>query len=158
MATNYNEHEPPPAQDLGLSKPVVPFRAGGKQQVSRKRELTDSGSVGYVPGHSGEGPGSSLRAGHVHEAPAKSGPVHGSSDLMYDDEDNRRPMPRDVPVHAQTTHMGSIVRFLDGHSEIMRSRPHLVAKMNDPDTHPDDREQIQMEIAHRDAINNHKYW
>jgi len=49
MATNYNEHEPPPAQDLGLSKPVVPFRAGGKQQVSRKRELTDSGSVGYVP-------------------------------------------------------------------------------------------------------------
>jgi hypothetical protein len=160
VATNYNEQDRP-VQDLGLRKPVVPYRAGGKDQgdlATRKRSLTDSGTIGFIPGHAGEGPGSSLRAGGVHEEPPGRGASAAAYGEMVPDDDDRRPMPRDVPVHAQTTHMGNIVRFLDGHSEIVRSRPHLVAKMNDPDTHPDDREQIKMEIAHRDAINNHRYW
>ena len=66
-----------PVMDEGLPKPEVPFRAGGKEQGSlatRKTALSDTGSIGYVPGHEGSGRGSSLRAGYVHEAPVPPAP------------------------------------------------------------------------------------
>jgi hypothetical protein len=67
-------------------------------------------------------------------------------------------MPREIPVHSQTTHTGTIVRFLDGHSEIHRERPGLVELLGSPHVHPDDKEAIRTEITHRDAIHNHRYW
>ena len=143
-----------PAQDLGVPKPAVPFRAGGKDQgdlPTRKNALSDAGSIGYVPGHAGTGRGSSLRAGGVHEAPVA--PVDD-----YELEAARRPMPRQQPVSSTPTHTGAIVRFADGHSEIHRERPELVELAGNPHVHPDDRDEIRQEIAMRDSLHNHKYW
>jgi hypothetical protein len=153
-------HNNRPVRDDGLAPREVPYRAGGRQQgdlASRKQSLLDSGpGTGYVPGHGGSGRGSSAQAGFVHEEPPQSGKHPDDDELEY--TSRPRPMPREIPVHTQTTHMGTIVRFLDGHSEVHRERLGLVEQMNDPDMHPDDREDIRTEIAHRDAINNHRYW
>lgn len=149
-----------PVQDLGVPKPEVPFRAGGKGQGSlatRKTALSDSGSIGYVPGHEGTGRGSSLRAGYVREAPVPPARPGVPGDELVPLA-MRRPMPREQMVSSTPGHTGAIVRFLDGHSEVHRERPELVAEMNDPYTHPDGREAARQEIAHRDAIHNHKYW
>lgn len=155
MATNDKR----PVMDEGVPKPAVPFRAGGKNRgdlATRKTALSDTGSIGYVPGHEGSGRGSSLRAGYVHEAPVTPAarPAVGELQPLA----MRRPMPREQMVSSTPGHTGAIVRFLDGHSEIHRERPELVAEMNDPYTHPDDREAARQEIAHRDAIHSHKYW
>jgi hypothetical protein len=150
MSTKNNR----PVQDSGASKPAVPFRAGGKNQgdlATRKAALSDTGSIGHVPGHRGTGYGSSAQAGHVHEAPVTPS---GDDEL----EAARRPMPREIAVQSQTTHFGNITRYLDGHSEIHRDRPGLVELLGNPHVHPDDKEAIQMEITHRDAIHNHRYW
>jgi hypothetical protein len=148
-----------PVQDLGVPKPEVPYRAGGKEQgdlANRKAALSDAGSIGYVPGHAGTGRGSSLRAGYVHEAPVTPAarPAVGELEPLA----MRRPMPRETPVSSTPGHTGSYVRYLDGHTEVHRERPELVEMMNSPYTHPDDREDIRQELADRDAIHNHKYW
>jgi hypothetical protein len=158
MASNHNEQEKP-VRDDGLAPRKVPFRAGGKQQgtpATRKASLLDSGpGLGYVPGSGSTG--SNARAGGVDEAPRESarGPMQYG---VARPAERPRPMPREIPVQTQTTHFGNITRYLDGHSEITRERPGLVEMMNNPDTHPDDKRDIQTEITHRDAINNHKYW
>jgi len=146
-------------QDLGLPKPAVPYRAGGKQQgtpATRKSALSDTGTIGFVPGHQGTGPGSTLRAGGVHEAPRPSGRVSDDDELEYGPQ-ARRAMPREIEVSSTATHFGNLTRYLDGHSEVRRQRPGLVAMLNDPgmaDHHGD----IRDEIAHRDSINLHRYW
>jgi hypothetical protein len=131
----------------------VPYRAGGPQgELSdRKNALMNTGTTGYVPGHGGTGHGSSAQAGHVQEASLTSS---GDDEL----EAGRRPMPREIPVHSQTTHFGNITRYLDGHSEIHRERPGLVELMNHPSTPDDMRGDIADEIVHRDAVHNHRYW
>jgi hypothetical protein len=141
-----------PVMDEGEPYRERPFHAGGPQGelAGRKSALLSTGSTGFLPGR----PGSLERAGHVYEAPQKSGKVPGFDDLEY----GPSPHPREIPVHSQTTHMGSIVRYLDGHSEIYRERPGLVEMMNHPATHPDDAEDIRQEIADRDEINKHEFW
>jgi hypothetical protein len=146
-----------PVQDLGVPKPEVPFRAGGKDQgdlASRKRALSDTGTIGFVPGNSGTGRRSTLRAGGVHEASHPAGRVPGDDELVQ----ARRPMPRQQPVYETPGHTGTLTRYLDGHTEVHRERPELVEAMNHPDTHPDEREDIRQEIAHRDSIHLHKFW
>lgn len=143
-----------PVQDLGVPKPAVPFRAGGQEQGSlatRKTALSDTGTIGHVPGHAGTGRGSSLRAGGVHEAPVA--PV--DDDEL---EAARRPMPRQQPVSSTPGHAGAFVRFADGHSEIHRERPELVELLGSEHVHPDDKDEIRQEIAHRDSVHLHKYW
>lgn len=66
-----------PVQDLGVPKPKVKFRAGGKRQVTTKAELSDTGTVGFTPG-SGYRPDM-----HMEEAPQPTGRVPGSDDLEY---------------------------------------------------------------------------
>jgi hypothetical protein len=145
-------------QDAGMPKPEVPFRAGGRDQgdlANRKAALSDTGSVGYVPGHEGSGRGSSLRAGYVHEAPVPpAGPAVGELVPLG----GRRPMPRETPVSTTPGHTGSFVRFLDGHTEIHRERPGLLEEMNSPHTDPADAEDIRAEIADRDEIHRHEFW
>jgi hypothetical protein len=145
-------------QDLGLPKPEIPFRAGGKQQgtpATRKRALHDAGTIGFVPGHQGTGPGSMAQAGSVHEARQPSGKVPGDDELEYAPQ--RRLMPREQEVSRTPGHTGAIVRFLDGHSEIHRERPGLIEMLNDPGMaqHHGD---IKNEIAMRDSVHNHRYW
>lgn len=155
MATNDKR----PVMDTGEPYRKRPYTAGGQQGElsSRKTALLATGTIGYVPGHDEEGRGSSATAGYVHEAPPKSGPVPGDDDgLEY--AGTRRPMPREQPVHSYPSHTGTIVRYLDGHSEIHRERPGLVELLGNPHVHPGDKEDIRAEIAHRDAVNNHKYW
>ena len=60
-----------PVQDLGEPKPKVPFRAGGKRQVTSKSQLDDTGTIGYTPGR-GYRPGMSM-----HESPQPTGYVPG---------------------------------------------------------------------------------
>jgi hypothetical protein len=139
-----------PVQDLGVPKPKVPFRAGGKRQVTSKAELFDTGTVGFTPG-SGYRPDM-----HMEEAPQQTGRVPGSGDLEYAPQ--ARPHPRDIPVYDTPSHGGTIRRFLDGHSEIHRARPELVELANNPHVHPDDRKDAQAEIAYRDALHTHKFW
>jgi hypothetical protein len=139
-----------PVQDLGVPKPEVRFRAGGKDQgdlATRKTALSDTGTIGFIARGSG-------RAGYVHEARPQSGKVPGFDDLEY----APRPMPRDQPVSSAPGHTGSYVRYLDGHTEVHRERPGLVEEMNDPYTHPDDKADIADEIKFRDSIHNHRYW
>jgi hypothetical protein len=139
-----------PVQDLGVPKPDVAFRAGGKDQgdvATRKTALSDSGTIGFIARGAG-------RAGYVHEAPQKSGKVPGFADLEY----GPRPMPREIPVSSAPGHTGSYVRFLDGHTEVHRERPGLVEEMNDPYTSDDDREDIKQEISDRDEIHKHEWW
>lgn len=141
-----------PVMDEGVPYRERPFTAGGPQgELSgRKAGLMNTGTPGFLPGQRG---GSIERPGYVHEAPQKSGRVPGDDDLEY----GPRPHPREIPVHSQATHTGTIVRFLDGHSEIHRERPGLVEDLKNPhmaDYHDD----IRDEIAHRDAVHNHKYW
>jgi hypothetical protein len=151
----------PPVRDEGVPKPEAPYRAGGKQQgtrATRKNALMDAGTIGYTPGHDGPGRGSSAQAGYVHEAPRESGM---SGPIQYGVQQaapRPRPMPREIPVHTQSTHFGNITRYLDGHSEVHRERPGLVEMMNHPDTHPDDKEALRQEIVHRDLLRSHRYW
>ena len=157
MASYHEEDRP--VLDTGLAPSDVPYRAGGRDQGSlagRKTALLGTGTVGYLPGREGQGPKSFTRAGYVHEAPQETGFVPGSDELEY--APNFRPRPRDVPVHTQTTHFGSVTRFLDGHSEVHRERGSLVELMNHPSTDPDIREALRQEIAHRDAVHLHRYW
>jgi len=138
-----------PVQDLGLPKPAVPFHAGGRQQVNHKSELADTGSIGYTPRGTGA-------AGHVHDVLSQD--QHGRHPEDDELELAPRPLPREQPVSETPTHMGNYVRFLDGHSELHRARPGLVALMNHPSTSEEDRADIRQEIADRDAIHNHRYW
>ena len=136
-----------PVMDEGEPYQARPYRAGGSQGnlAGRKAALLNTGTTGFRPG--------SRRDAYAYEAPQKSGPVPGSDDLEY----APRPHPRDIPVSSQTTHMGNVVRFLDGHSEIHRERPGLAGMLNDPNLahlHDD----IRDEITYRDAVHNHKYW
>jgi hypothetical protein len=137
----------------------VPYRAGGRDQgtpATRKAALSDTGTIGFLPGREGQGKKSFVQSGYVHEVPHKAGPVPGFDDLEY--AANPRPRPRDTPVHAYPIHYGTAVRHLDGSTRIVRERPGLVEQMNDPHTHPDDREDIRDEITRRDAVNLHKFW
>ncbi len=147
---SYNKQEKP-VRDDGLAPRDIPYRAGGKQQGSlagRKNALLGTGPVGYLPGRAGQG------AGLVDVAPRQAGPVPGFDDMEY----GPRPMPREIPVHTQSTHFGNVTRYLDGHSEIHRERPGLAELLGNPHVHPDDKEDIRAEIAHRDAVHNHRYW
>jgi hypothetical protein len=159
MASNHSEQQKP-VRDDGAPYKDVPYRAGGKQQgdlSTRKNSLMDTGTIGYVPGHSGTGRGSSAAAGYVEEAPRESarGPMQFG---VARPAERPRPAPREIPVHTQTTRFGNLTRFLDGHSEVVRERPGLVEMANHPDTPPDDRAALNQEIAHRDAVQNHRYW
>lgn len=147
--------------DDGLAPREVPFYAGQKYQgtsATRKGELLDGGpGLGHIPGHNGTLRGSSLHAGSVYEAsPARQAPANIGGGLQA--STGRRPMPREIPVHTQSTHWGNVTRYLDGHSEVHYERPELVREMNHPDTHPEDAEALRMEIAHRDAVHTHRYW
>ena len=135
-----------PVQDEGEPYRERPFHVGGSQGElsARKNALMNTGSTGFIPRGTG-------RAGHVHEAPP---PPRTPGDEL---EPGPRPHPREIPVHSQTTHMGNIVRYLDGHTEIHRERPELVELLGNPHLHPDDKDEIRQEIAHRDAIHLHKY-
>jgi hypothetical protein len=149
-----------PVRDAGLPKPMVPYRAGGKDQgdrATRKNALADTGTIGYVPGDDSDIRGSSLYAGGVHESRRKSGPP-AAYGVPEPDDDDRRPMPRDQPVSSQPTHVGNIVRFLDGHSELHRERPALVRYLNDPETPDHAKQSVRDEITFRDALHNHRYW
>lgn len=158
MASNSKDK---PVRNKGVPYKDVPYRAGGKQQgtpATRKNELLGAGpGTGFTPGHDGTGPRSSARSGYVEESPRESsrGPMEFG---VARPAERPRPMPKDIPVQSTTTHQGNIVRFLDGHSEIRRERGYLTGLLNNPEIHPDDKRDIQMEITHRDAINNHKYW
>jgi hypothetical protein len=156
---NYQEVPERPLRDEGV--PPVPragYKAGAEDQgelASRKNDLLNTGTIGYVPGNSGTGRHSSMRGGSVEERP--SGKGGGPVQYGVIRSASRKPMPREIPVHAQTTRFGNVTRYLDGHSEIHRERPGLVEIMNHPSTHPDDKELLRQEIAHRDAINTHRY-
>lgn len=157
------KNEDRPVRDDGLAPgETTPFYAGQQYQATpatRKAELLYSGSrIGFVPGHGGTRRGSTLRAGGVLEAslPDTSATSFGKSSAGL----TRRPMPREVPIHRipGPGGVGSLVRFLDGHTEHHLDRPGLLEEMNDPDAHPDDREAARMEIEHRDSLNGHRYW
>lgn len=141
----------PTADQQGIAQDR-PFTAGGKKQgrlSTRKNALLGTGTPGYVPDES--------RDPHTYTNPDQPhGRVVGIPDWEYADEP-RTPI-REVPVRRQTTHAGTIVRFLDGHSEITHERAGLVAEMNHPHTDAETRGYIRDEIAHRDAIHLHKYW
>jgi hypothetical protein len=134
-----------PVQDSGLPKPVVPYHAGSKKQVTSKAELADTGTVGYA----------TADAPHVHTTAGPTGRHPDDDELEYAPQ--RRLMPKDIPVSSTPGHTGAIVRFLDGHSEIHRERPGLVEMLNDPGMaqHHGD---IKNEIAMRDSVHNHRYW
>jgi hypothetical protein len=158
------QNEDRPVRDEGIA-PLprkVPYRAGRKQQgelSTRKEDLLNTGAIGHVPGHDYTLRGSSLRAGGVEEAWAsKQAPIAPGGPRP--DNGRRRHMPREIPVHTQTTHFGNITRYLDGHSEVHRDRPELVAYHNSlhPEDDADERAEVAAEIAHRDAIHMHKYW
>lgn len=154
MATNDKR----PVMDEGEPYRRRPYTAGGPQGdlAGRKNALMNTGTIGYLPGHEGQGPGSFVQSGHVHEVPHAAGPVAGFDDLEY--AANPRPHPREIPVHSQESHFGNVTRYLDGHSEVVRERPGLVAELNDPETHPADKAWIKDEIARRDAVHLHRYW
>ena len=84
--------------------------------ATRKTRLSDTGSIGYVPGHAGHRNRQRFVLADVPEAPLTP---TGYGEL----EAARRPMPREQPVSSTPTHTGNIVRFLDGHSEVHRERP-----------------------------------
>jgi hypothetical protein len=159
MAGNYHQ-EQRPLRDEAVPLPREGYKAGGKDQGdprTRKNATLNTGTIGYVPGHSGTGRGSSAQAGGVDEVPRESarGPMQYG---VARPAERPRPMPREIPVQSQTTRFGNLTRFLDGHSEVVRERPGLVEMANHPDTPPDDRAALNQEIAHRDAVQNHRYW
>ncbi len=152
-----NSNDERPVHDLGVPKPGVRYRAGGKRQgalAGRKNALMDTGTIGHVPGVQGSRRDSSLEEMHVHEAPQKSGRVVGTPDLEY----GRRPMPREVPMQEEVTCAGRRVRYLDGHSAYVRDRPDMLAEMQHPDTDEEDRHDLRQAIAERDAYHGHVYW
>jgi hypothetical protein len=148
-----NQEEPwrPTADQQGIAQDR-PFTAGGKDQgrlATRKISLLGTGTPGHIRNEQ--------RDPYTHEAPDQpTGRVVGIPGWEYADEP-RTPI-RETPVRRQTTHTGTIVRYLDGHSEIHHERAGLVAEMNHPSTDPDTREDIRDEIAHRDAIHLHRWW
>jgi hypothetical protein len=139
-----------PVQDLGMPKPEVPYRAGGKDQgnlATRKAALSDAGTIGFTPRGTG-------RASYVHEAPQKSGHHPDDPELEY----ASRPLPREQAVSSTPGHAGALVRFADGHTEVHRERPDLVGLLGNPHVHPDDKDEIRQEIAMRDSLHSHRYW
>ena len=139
-----------PVRDTGEPYRTRPYTAGGTQgsPAERKTALMSTGTTGYIPGRSDSA------GGFAYEAPEPTGPVPGSDELEY----GPRPRLRDIPVHSWPGHTGSFVRYLDGHTEVHRERPGLVEMMHDPDTHPDDKQDIADEIADRDDIHKHTFW
>jgi hypothetical protein len=155
------QDEDRPVRDDGLAPRETPFFRGQKYQgdlSTRKKALLDGGpGLGHIPGHGGTLRGSSLHAGGVQEATAgREAPANIGGGPRT--STGRRPMPREIPVHTQSTHFGNVTRYLDGHSEVHYERPELVREMTHPDTHPEDAEALRQEIAHRDAVHTHRYW
>lgn len=106
-----------PVRDEGEPYCERPYHAGGPQGdlASHKAALMNTGSTGYLPGREGQGRGSWIHSGHVHEIKHQAGPVAGDDELEY--AANPRPHPRQIPVAEMPSHMGTFTRFLDGHSE-----------------------------------------
>src|ERR1700730_10996949 len=96
---NYGE-ERRPLHDEAVPLPRKGIKAGAADQgklASRKNEILNTGTIGFVPGHGGSGRGSSSQAGGVDEAHRESarGPMQYG---VARPAERPRPMPREIPV------------------------------------------------------------
>jgi hypothetical protein len=147
-----------PVLDTGLAPGETPFYAGQSYQATpatRKAELLHSGSrTGFVPGGA-DSP--KLANMYVQDRQPYKRPGYKSSGPQA----GPRPLPREREVYRiDAPGGGSLVRYMDGHTEHHRERPGLVEYMNSlhPEHDADERADVAAEIANRDAIWTHKYW